>query len=79
MVSDLKTKMWFGKYKGQTIEQVLDMAPGYLLWAHRSTDVFRMTDELLDRAELLNDEDESWTQDGYTELDLAFKEAYEED
>lgn len=79
MVSSLDTKLWFGKYKGQTIKQMLEDNPGYLLWAHRNTDIFRMTDELLDQAEILNQEIQSWTQDGYTDLDLAFKEAYEED
>jgi hypothetical protein len=50
MVSCLDTKMWFGKYKGSTVGEVLKENPRYLLWAHEKTDTFRMSDELLDMA-----------------------------
>lgn len=74
MVSDLKTKMWFGKYKGHTIESILEENPKYLLWAHSKTSIFRMTDELIAEAEerASNDSGE------WNELDLAFRDALED-
>ena len=51
MVSDLQTKIWFGKYKGKTIAFLLEKYPEYLIWAHKNTDTFRMTEELIIEAD----------------------------
>lgn len=73
MVSDLKTRLWFGKYKGQTIADILEDDPKYLLWAQSKTDIFRMTEELM-----LEAEEKASRDDGeYHELDIAFRDAVE--
>ena len=40
--------MSFGKYNGETIATVIRLDPGYILWALKNVDLFRLNDEALD-------------------------------
>lgn len=40
MTYDLDTPLGFGKYKGRTVEDVLDEDPHYLLWALENVEQF---------------------------------------
>lgn len=51
-ISDRKHVLTFGKYQGDTIDDVLLDDPGYLVWLHNNTD-FELNDVLLDAAEAL--------------------------
>lgn len=42
--------MPFGKYRGETIQDILDVDPNYLVWVHNNTD-FELGYELLEEAE----------------------------
>lgn len=46
----LTDKFPFGKHKGQTIRQVLQSDPSYLLWCVEKLDRFAMSDEAWDSA-----------------------------
>lgn len=46
----LTDKLPFGKHKGQTIRQVLQSDPSYLLWCVEKLDRFAMSDEAWDYA-----------------------------
>lgn len=50
----LADKLPFGKYKGQTIRQVLQSDSSYLLWCVEKLDRFAMSDEAWDYAISLN-------------------------
>lgn len=47
---NLNDKLSFGKHKGQTIRQVLQSDPSYLLWCVEKLDRFAMSDEAWDYA-----------------------------
>ena len=42
---DLNTEFTFGKYKGNTIRQILDFQPSYLDWCAINLDHFVMSDD----------------------------------
>lgn len=46
----LTDKLPFGKYKGQTVRQILQRAPNYLLWCIEKMENFAMSDEAWDYA-----------------------------
>lgn len=49
----LKTRedvMTFGRYKGRTIEEMLEEAPDYLCWAHENIDWFVLEPGVLEEA-----------------------------
>lgn len=46
----LTDKLPFGKHKGQTIRQVLQSDPSYILWCVEKLDRFAMSDEAWDSA-----------------------------
>lgn len=50
-VTDRKMLMPFGKYAGESIADILDCDPNYLVWIHNNTQ-FELGHELLDEAEL---------------------------
>lgn len=37
--------MTFGKYKGQKVDTLIEIDPGYLLWANENVSYFSLTDE----------------------------------
>jgi hypothetical protein len=47
---DLDTVLDFGKYKGMTIDMVMDEDPGYLLWAVKNIIWFDLPVQIADRA-----------------------------
>lgn len=40
----------FGKHKGKTVKQVMDIEASYLIWAHEKTDKLFLKDEVLRKA-----------------------------
>lgn len=48
-----ETIVWFGKYKGQSIQHVLDQNPEYLIWARLNVDGFLPEKELVRKADEL--------------------------
>jgi len=52
----LSDKFNFGKYKGDTIEDIIKIDPGYILWAHDEK-VAKFTEEILQYAEEAEDEE----------------------
>lgn len=38
-ITDKQFVLPFGKYKGQTVEYVLDVAPWYIVWLQTNTDM----------------------------------------
>jgi uncharacterized protein (DUF3820 family) len=50
MVTDIKAVLAFGKYKGESLQEIIDNDPQYLLWLHNNTD-FELSAELLDLVE----------------------------
>lgn len=42
----LKDLIFFGKYKGRTIELVLELDPDYLIWAHTTIEWFKLEDKI---------------------------------
>lgn len=51
---NLNDKLSFGKHKGQTIRQILQSDPNYLLWCVEKLDRFAMSDEAWDYAISMN-------------------------
>jgi hypothetical protein len=52
----LTDKLPFGKHKGQTIRQVLQSDPSYILWCVEKLDRFAMSDEAWDYAISINEQ-----------------------
>jgi hypothetical protein len=48
MIYDLDTPLLFGKHRGRTVEELLDEAPGYLVWALENVDDFEVDKALQD-------------------------------
>jgi hypothetical protein len=60
-----KSILRFGKYKGKTIEEVLDIDPSYLDWAVGYISGFVLEDEVQRKLELESDaefDDWDWTE-----------------
>lgn len=49
-VTDVNHVMTFGRYRGDTVQDILDNDPHYLVWVHSNTD-FELGHELLEQAE----------------------------
>jgi hypothetical protein len=45
-----KYKFNFGKYKGTTIADVLNIQPGYIVWAHNTIPWFKVEKNIFDKA-----------------------------
>lgn len=45
-VNDVFAVFDFGKHKGLTVGEVLEVDPGYVLWAHENTERLRLSPEL---------------------------------
>ena len=52
-----KTVFTFGKHKGKTVKQVMEVDPSYLLWADNNVEGFELSDYLRDKAEQYSYED----------------------
>ena len=52
----LTDRLPFGKYKGQTIRQILQNDPSYLLWCSEKLERFAMSDEAWDYASSINEQ-----------------------
>lgn len=50
-INDRETVLTFGKYKGFSIDDVMDAEPQYLVWLHHNNDYFELDADLLDEAE----------------------------
>lgn len=64
----LKSKLTFGKYKGDTVEEVLNNKPSYLEWAIDTIEWFELDEEAQGELEkTFYDEldDDTWTDDIY--------------
>ena len=44
--------MTFGKHKGKTVAELMDEAPGWLVWAHENVEFFKLPPELIRQARL---------------------------
>jgi|GEM_PF-3387004 len=62
-ITDRKHVIGFGRYKRETVQDVLDNDPQYLVWLHENTD-FELSYELLEEAE--NNGKPDHTFKGYT-------------
>ena len=51
VISDPDTILWFGKYQGATIRDVLHDDPGYLIWANENIESFELSYLLVEAAE----------------------------
>ena len=49
-ISNRKMVMLFGKYKGETVQDILDNDPQYLVWLHEKSDQFELSWDLLEEA-----------------------------
>jgi hypothetical protein len=49
----LKDTFNFGKYRGRTLESVLNEDPQYIAWANQNVDFFVVSNEILSKANLL--------------------------
>lgn len=52
-ISDRETVLTFGKFRGESIADILETEPQYLVWLHDNSDFFELDHILLDEAELL--------------------------
>ncbi len=50
IITDPRTILTFGKYRGETIREVLDNDPQYLVWLHENSEHFELGWELLEEA-----------------------------
>jgi hypothetical protein len=48
MIYDLDTILGFGKYKGYTVEQILEQDPSYLFWLLENVERFEVDHALHD-------------------------------
>lgn len=55
-ITDKKAILTFGKYKGQSIEFVMDTDPQYLLFCQSSIDWFDLDHKILDELDRTEDE-----------------------
>lgn len=63
-ITDRNKVIGFGRYKAETIQDILDNDPQYLVWLHENTD-FELGHELLEEAENNGKPDhefKGWTQ-----------------
>lgn len=50
-ISDMDHVLTFGKYKGESIEDILETDPQYLIWLHNNSEYFELDYRLLEIAE----------------------------
>lgn len=50
-ISDREHVLTFGRYKGESIADILETNAQYLCWLHANSDFFELSAELLDEAE----------------------------
>lgn len=64
MRTDIEKELWFGKYKGTKIKDLLKENPSYLLWINKNLDCIDLPSEFLkkvkreDREQRLGREEE---------------------
>lgn len=68
---DLNTEFTFGKYKGRTVQDVLNIQPSYIDWCAVYLDHFFITNETISELKSLN-KDFSLTEKGLKRLDEKF-------
>ena len=61
----LKDKLTFGKHKGKTIKEILDIDPQYLVWLHQETE-HKLQSKIYNKAQL--DSRDSWEEHGCFEM-----------
>jgi hypothetical protein len=69
MICTLQTKLNFGKFKGYTVEEIIDNGDAsYLEWAEDTIDWFELTDDVRRRIdEDLHSDHTSWHDDSWHE------------
>lgn len=50
-ITDRNHVLGWGRYKGESIADLLEVRPDYLVWAHNTLDWFELSAEILDDAE----------------------------
>ena len=50
-ISDRNHVLTFGKYKGESIADLLETNPQYLIWLHENSDYFELSSDLFDEVE----------------------------
>jgi hypothetical protein len=50
-IADRDYVLTFGKYKGESLDDILETNPQYLVWLHLNSEFFELSSELLDEAE----------------------------
>ena len=48
MIFKLETEIWFGKFKGKSVGEVLDLSPSYIDWCMREVDRFVLSESVLE-------------------------------
>lgn len=61
-IIDRNTILTFGKYKGESIADILEVNPQYLCWLHETCDEFELDHKLLEEAETYkqNNDENTW-------------------
>jgi hypothetical protein len=49
VVEDINWRFDFGKHHGHTVGEVFDTDPTYLMWAHRETERFKLSDSMYEQ------------------------------
>ena len=52
-------RLWFGKYKGDTVDSVAEKDPKYLIWAHEEIEWFKLPKEMYE-ALLMDDAEDDY-------------------
>lgn len=50
-ITDREHILTFGKWKGRSIDDIMECFPSYLAWLHHNSDFFELSDDLLNEAE----------------------------
>lgn len=76
-ITSVDDVMTFGKYKGQTIEKILDENPGYIVWLEEKK-ICEVEHEIYNQAQMLESESRDlrngdfWGIDYYDFMDETF-------
>lgn len=55
-ITDRGYVLSFGKFRGYSIDDIMDCQPQYLVWLHNNSNTFELSADLLDEAEGGNEE-----------------------
>lgn len=50
-ITDIDTVLTFGKYKGESIADIIECDPQYLVWLHNNSEFFELSSSILDEIE----------------------------